>query len=184
MARTVDARNMTIYRLGDLEPRFASAEHYVAPTAAVIGSVVLGHQASVWFGAVVRGDNALITIGDRSNIQDGCVLHVDPDQPLAIGANVTVGHKAMLHGCEIAEGSLIGINAVILNGARVGPGSIIGAGSLVAEGKQIPPGVLALGSPARIVRELTAEQRRKLLALAEVYIEKSERYRAGLVSIG
>lgn len=175
---------MTVYRLGNLEPRFVSDDYYVAPTAAVIGSVVLGHQASVWFSAVVRGDNALITIGDRSNIQDGCVLHVDPGQPLVIGPNVTVGHKAMLHGCEICEGSLIGINAVLLNGARVGPSSIVGAGSLVPEGKQIPPGVLALGSPARIVRELTAEQRRNLLALAEVYIEKSARYRAGLVSSG
>src|SRR5205085_1475859 len=138
--------------LKDRQPRFPAAQWYVAPTAAVIGSVVLGRQSSVWFNVVIRGDNELITVGERTNIQDGSVLHADPGKPLLLGANVTIGHKVMLHGCEVCDASLIGMNAVLLNGAKVGAGSILGAGSLVPEGREIPAGVLALGTPARVVR--------------------------------
>lgn len=171
---------MPIYTLGDRRPVFESAEYYVAPTAALIGSVTLGHQASVWFNVVVRSDREIIRIGERSNIQDGSVLHSDPERPLVIGSNVSVGHKAMLHGCSIADGSLIGMNAIILNGAKIGPASIIGAGALVAEDKEIPGGVLVLGAPGKVVRELRQEEKDWLLRIADGYVQRADRYRREL----
>jgi carbonic anhydrase/acetyltransferase-like protein (isoleucine patch superfamily) len=171
---------MPIYTLKGREPRFDSADCFIAPTASVVGSVRFGAHSSVWFNVVVRADDELITIGERSNVQDGSVLHADPGRPLVLERNVTIGHKVMLHGCRVAEGSLIGMNAVLLNGARVGSGTIIGAGALVAEDKEIPSGVLAIGSPARVVRELTAEEREGLLKVAEIYVRRSARYRAEL----
>ncbi len=171
---------MPIYSLGERRPVFRSAEHYVAPTAALIGSVTLGHQASVWFNVTVRGDREIIAIGEHSNIQDGSVLHSDPGRPLLIGNNVSVGHKAMLHGCSIADGSLIGMNAIILNGARIGPASIIGAGALVAEDKEIPGGVLVLGAPGKVVRELRQEEKDSLLRIADGYVKRAEIYRREL----
>jgi carbonic anhydrase/acetyltransferase-like protein (isoleucine patch superfamily) len=155
-------------------------DHYIAPNATVIGSVVLEQDASVWFGAVVRGDNDLITVGARSNIQDGAVLHTDPGIRLTIGPDCTIGHMAMLHGCSIGEGSLIGIKAVVLNHARIGKQCIIGANALVTEGKDIPDRSLVVGSPGRVVRQLTDEEVRFVLGNAAHYVEKLRRYRSAL----
>ncbi len=157
-------------------------DYWVADSASVMGRVILGHQASVWFGAVLRGDNDLITVGDYSNVQDLSVLHTDEGCPLTIGEYCTIGHKVMLHGCTIGNGSLIGINAVILNNAVIGENCLIGAGALITEGKQIPPGSLVMGSPGKVVRELTPEQIAGLRRSAEGYAANSQRFRAGLIA--
>lgn len=155
-------------------------EHFIAPSASVIGSVVLAHNASIWFNAVVRADHDTITIGEGSQIQDGCVLHADPGVPIVIERDVSVGHMAMLHGCTIGEGSLIGIRSVILNHARIGKHCLIGAGSLVPERKIIPDGVLALGAPARVIRALSPEEIATLRQNALDYQELARRYRSDL----
>jgi len=155
-------------------------EYYIAENATVIGKVILEPDASVWFGSVVRGDNEWIIIGEGSNIQDGCVLHVDPGYPMHIGRNVSVGHQAMLHGCTIGDGSLIGIKAVVLNGAVIGRNCLIGANSLVPEGKQIPDNSLVLGSPGKVVRQISPEQLAYMQHAAENYRNRIRRYRAGL----
>ncbi len=165
-----------IYTLGDRRPQLAD-DVYVAPTASVIGSVVLEAGASVWFGAVLRGDCDLITVGAGSNVQDASVLHTDPGMPLTIGRGVTVGHKVMLHGCTIGDGSLVGIGAIVLNGARIGRECLIGAGALVTENSEFPDGSLILGAPARIKRELSAEERAMLAHGAEHYIGNARRFR-------
>jgi carbonic anhydrase/acetyltransferase-like protein (isoleucine patch superfamily) len=168
---------MNVYDLGDKKPQLPPAgEYWIAPNAIVVGEVILKKNASVWFGAVVRGDNDPITIGENTNVQDGSVLHSDPGAPLTIGDNVTVGHMAMLHSCEVGEGSLIGIGAIVLSHARIGKSCIVGAGSLVPEGKEYPDGVLILGSPARVVRELTPGQIAGLKASAEHYVQNWQRY--------
>lgn len=161
-----------------------TGDYYIAENACVIGSVTLGHEASVWFGSVIRADNDTITIGDGCNIQDHCVLHVDPQFPMRLGRDVSVGHMAMLHGCTIGEGTLIGMKSVILNGAVIGRNALIGAGTLIPEGKQIPDGVLVLGSPGRVVRPLTASELHRVSTTAEHYKEKLRRYRAGLRADG
>jgi carbonic anhydrase/acetyltransferase-like protein (isoleucine patch superfamily) len=138
---------------------------------------VIHDKASLWFNAVARGDNALITIGERTNIQDGAVLHADPGIPLTIGRNVSVGHKAMLHGCTIGDGSLVGIDALVMNHVVVGSGSLIGAGSLIPEGKVIPDGVLVIGSPGKVVRDLKPEEKEGLLRIAESYVQRSKIFR-------
>ena len=168
-----------IYSLGErrLETR---GDYYIADNATVIGSVVLGHNASIWFNAVVRADNDVITIGENSNIQDGSVLHTDHGMPLLIGRNVTVGHKVMLHGCTIGDGSLIGINAVILNGAIIGRGCVIGANALIPEGKVIPDGSLVMGSPGKVVKEVSEAQRAILEMSALHYVENLKRYKKEL----
>lgn len=168
-----------IYSLGErrLETR---GDYYIADNATVIGSVVLGHNASIWFNAVVRADNDVITIGENSNIQDGSVLHTDHGMPLLIGRNVTVGHKVMLHGCTIGDGSLIGINAVILNGAIIGRGCVIGANALIPEGKVIPDGSLVMGSPGKVVKEVSDAQRAILEMSALHYVENFKRYKKEL----
>jgi carbonic anhydrase/acetyltransferase-like protein (isoleucine patch superfamily) len=153
-------------------------DYFIAHNAVVIGSVVLEPNASIWFNCVVRADNDTITIGENSQLQDGCVLHVDAGFPITIGRNVSVGHMAMLHGCTIGDGTLIGIKSVILNGARIGRNCLIGANSLVAEGKEIPDGSLVVGSPGRVVRALSPEEIAKIHAAAEHYVEKFRRYRA------
>ena len=172
---------MSIYSLAERKVSFAGAEWYVADTAAVIGSVALGNESSVWFHVVIRGDSEIITIGARTNIQDGAVLHADPGSPLTLGSNVSVGHKAMLHGCTVGDGSLIGINSVVLNGASIGKGTIVAAGALIPEGKTIPDGVLVLGSPGQVVRELAQEEKDFLLAVAESYVQRSRYFREHLV---
>lgn len=158
----------------------AHGEYWVAESAIVIGSVVLGNDASVWYNAVLRGDNEPIVIGEGSNVQDGAVLHTDPGCPLTLGRFVTVGHKVMLHGCEIGDHSLVGINAVILNRARIGRNCIIGANALVTEGKQIPDNSLVLGAPGKVVRELTEPDLAGVRAGAEHYVANARRFRAGL----
>lgn len=170
---------MAIYTLGDRRPVLGH-EAWVAPNATVIGDVRLGDQASIWWNAVARGDNDTIAIGAGSNIQDGSVLHADAGVPLTIGANVTVGHLVMLHGCTIGEQSLIGIKSVILNRAVIGRHCIIGANSLIPEGKVIPERSLVMGSPGKVVRQLTDEEVARLLLAAQGYVDNARRYRADL----
>ena len=174
---------MPIYRIRDRKPQFAAHAAYIAPSAAVIGSVEFGRDASVWFHTVIRGDSERIVIGERTNVQDGCVLHADPGDPIVLGANVTVGHQVMLHGCRVGDGCMIGMSSVLLNGSKVGAGSILGAGSLLAEGKEIPEGVLALGAPARVVRKLRPEEQRSVIEIAERYVERARQYRSELVPV-
>ncbi|MBP7330452.1 MAG: gamma carbonic anhydrase family protein [Alicycliphilus sp.] len=170
---------MAIYELDGVAPQVA-ASGWVADSAQVIGDVVLGEGASVWFGTVVRGDTARIAIGAGTNVQDASVLHADVGVPLVIGSNVTVGHQVMLHGCTIGDESLIGIGAVVLNGARIGKNCLVGAGSLVTEGKEFPDGSMILGSPARVVRQLSPEQIEGLRQSARHYMDNARRFKAGL----
>lgn len=155
-------------------------DYYIAPNSAVIGSVILGHDASIWFNCVLRADNDTITIGEGSQIQDGCVLHADPGAPILLERNVSVGHMAMLHGCTVGEGSLIGMKSTILNWARIGRNCLIGAGTLIPEHKVIPDGMLVLGSPGKVVRELRPEEIDRIHATARHYQERARRYKAGL----
>ena len=164
------------YALGPHELETADAEHWIAPNAVLVGKVRLETDASVWFGAVLRGDNELITVGRGSNVQDGCVLHTDPGYPLVIGPEVTIGHMAMLHGCTIGEGSLIGIGAVILNGARIGRNCLIGAKALIAENKEIPDNSLVMGMPGKIKGEVRPEQAERMRWGTARYIEKWRRF--------
>ena len=156
---------------------------WIAPGAHVMGKVVVEEGASIWFCATLRGDNEEIRVGRGSNVQENCVLHTDWGHPLVIGENVTIGHKAMLHGCTIGDGSLIGMGATILNGARIGKGCLIGAGALVTEGKVIPDGSLVMGAPGKVVRELDAEAQARLLKSAAGYQANMRRFRAGLVAL-
>ncbi len=166
-----------IYTLGDKTPQTPSAgEYWIAPGATVIGDVILKRNASVWFAAVLRGDNDPIVIGENTNIQDGSVLHSDPGAPLIIGRDVTVGHMAMLHSCEIGDNSLIGIGAVILSRARIGRNCLIGARTLIPEGKEIPDNSLVVGAPGKVVRQLTDDQVAFLTASAEHYVQNWKRY--------
>ena len=168
-----------IYDLDDLCPQI-KGRCYIAPSADVIGDVILEEDSSVWFGAVVRGDVERITIGACANVQDNSVLHCDPGAPLILEEYVTIGHHVMLHGCHIGHHSLIGIGSTILNHARIGANSIVGANSLVTEHKTFPDGVLILGSPAKVVRELTEEELAKLPGAATRYIDRAELYRQKL----
>ena len=168
-----------IYQLGERRVR-AEGEHFVAESATVIGNVLLQANASVWFNAVIRGDNELVTIGENSNVQDGSVLHTDPGSPLLIGSHVTIGHKAMLHGCTVGDNSLIGINAVVLNGVKIGRNYLIGANALVTEGKEIPDNSMVLGSPGRVVRELTPQEIEGLRESALHYVENARRFKRDL----
>ena len=171
-----------IYALDDLIPELAEGV-WVAPDANVIGRVRLGAGASVWFGAVLRGDNEWITVGAGSNIQEASVLHTDMGYPLSIGRDCTIGHNVILHGCTIGDESLIGMGAVVLNGARIGRNCLIGAGALVTEGKEIPDGSLVMGSPGRVVRELDAEAIGKLKGSALGYQANARRFASGLRAI-
>lgn len=173
---------MTLYALDGAVPELAE-DAWVAPDANVIGKVKLAAGASVWFGSTLRGDNELISVGEASNLQENVVCHTDMGFPLTIGANVTVGHKAMLHGCTVGEGSLIGMGATVLNGAVIGKGCLIGAGALVTEGKVIPDGSLVMGAPGKVVRELDAAAKQRLVASALHYRENAARFRAGLREI-
>ncbi len=172
-----------LYALGDDQPQLEGA-NFVAPDASLIGRIRLKRGASVWFQAVLRGDNEWITIGENSNVQDASVLHTDIGAPLDLGANVTVGHKVTLHGCQIASNALIGIGSIILNHAKIGENTIIGANTLVAEGKEIPPGVLALGAPARVQRDLTKDELELITMSAKVYAENAIRFKRDLETVG
>lgn len=171
-----------IYQLDNHKPNIDPSS-FIADNATVIGQATIKQNASVWFNVVIRADNDQITIGEGSNIQDGSVLHIDPGFPLTIGREVTVGHKVMLHGCHIGDGSLIGINAVVLNGANIGKNCLVGANALVTENMQIPDGSLVLGSPAKIVKTLSAEQQEKVRKGANHYIQNAKRYKETLKGV-
>lgn len=164
------------YALGDKQVKLLGEGHFIAPNAAVIGDVTLHENSSVWFSCVLRGDADRIEVGAGSNIQDGTVMHADPGFPMVVGENVTVGHNAMLHGCTIGDGSLVGINAVVLNGAKVGKGCLIGANALVTEGMDIPDGSMVLGSPAKVVRHLDEEAQLVLRHNADHYVGNASRF--------
>lgn len=173
---------MAIYELDGVAPQISDSA-WVADSAQVMGQVALAEDVSVWFGVVIRGDTDSIQIGKRTNIQDLSVLHADVGMPLTIGDDVTVGHKVMLHGCTVGDGSLIGIGAIVLNGAKIGKGCLVGAGSLVTEGKEFPDGSMIMGTPAKVVRQLSPDQLQGLLSSAEHYVDNARRFRAGLHKI-
>ncbi|QJE01084.1 gamma carbonic anhydrase family protein [Massilia forsythiae] len=174
---------MAIYQLGEHAPEI-DASAYVADSATLIGKVTVEANASVWSGVTIRGDNERITIGADSNVQEGTVMHTDMGYPLVIGKGVTIGHQAMLHGCTVGDGALIGIQAVLLNGAVIGKGCLVGAGALVTEGKTFPDNTLILGSPAKAVRTLTQDDLLRLQANAAGYVERGRRFKAELKKIG
>lgn len=170
---------MAIYKLGDVTPDIDPTA-WVAPTAAVMGNVTLAEQSSVWFGAVLRGDNENILIGPRSNVQDNAVLHTDPGCPLVLGSGVIIGHQAMLHGCTIGDNTLIGIGATVLNNAKIGKNCLIGAHALITEGKVIPDNSMVVGAPGKIVKTLNDDQVAMLKMNAEIYVKNAERFAADL----
>ena len=173
---------MAVYELDIHTPQIDDSA-WVADNAQVMGEVEMAAHSSVWFSAVVRGDSAKITIGEGSNVQDGSVLHADTGMPLVIGKRVTVGHLVQLHGCTIGDESLIGIGAIVLNGAKIGKNCLVGASSLVTEGKEFPDGSMILGSPAKVVRQLTPEQIEGLRRSAQNYVKNKNRFKAGLKKI-
>ena len=172
-----------IYALDGHAPELRAGA-WAAPSADLIGKVLLEEAANVWFGAVLRGDNEVLVVGRGSNVQDNAVLHTDMGVSMVIGANCTIGHRAMLHGCEIGDGTLIGMGATILNGAKIGKGCLIGACALITEGKEIPDGALVMGSPGKVVRMLEPEEQARLLRSAEGYRRNALRYAKGLVALG
>lgn len=169
-----------IYRLGDRAPEFEGDGHFVADNATIIGSVRLRDRASVWYNAVLRGDNDWLVVGERSNIQDGSVLHTDPGIEVVIGSDVTIGHKVMLHGCSIGNNTLIGIGSTVLNNARIGNNCIVGAHALVTENKEFPDGSLIIGAPARVARPLSDEEIAQIGLSAEIYVKNAARFNAEL----
>ncbi len=176
---------MAVYNLGNVTPQLPNDDEYwIAPTAAVMGNVILKKNSSIWWGAVLRGDNDPIVVGEGSNIQDGSICHTDHGSPLTIGANVTVGHMVMLHGCEIGDGSLVGIGSIVLNGAKIGKNCLIGANCLITEGKEIPDNSLVMGAPGEVVRELSPEQAARVAMGSAHYVENWKRYRRELVQVG
>lgn len=175
---------MPIYSLDGVTPELNEASSWVAPDASLIGKVTLGAEVGIWFGAVLRGDNELITIGDRSNVQEHTVVHTDPGFPATVGQGCTIGHRAILHGCTIGDNSLVGMGAVVLNGAIIGKNCLVGAGALVTEGKIFPDGSLIIGSPARVVRQLDEVAIEGLRGSADRYVRNAHRFRAGLEETG
>jgi carbonic anhydrase/acetyltransferase-like protein (isoleucine patch superfamily) len=171
---------MPVYSLGERRVEFRGSEWFVAPDASVVGSVALEDQANIWFNVVIRGDNEQITIGPRVNVQDASVLHADPNTPLTLGPDVCIGHKVMLHGCTVGEASLIGMNAVLLNRSVIGRHCIVGAHTLIPEGKTFPDGVLILGSPGKVVREVTQEEKAWIVRIADGYVKRARRFKAEL----
>ena len=175
---------MTAYNLGGLAPTLPGEDEYwIAPNASVMGNVILKKNASVWFGAVLRGDNDPIIIGENSNVQDNSVLHTDTGSPLTIGANVTVGHMVMMHGCTVGDGALIGIGSIILNGAKIGKNCLVGANTMITEGKEFPDNCMILGSPGKVVRELSPEQAARMGFGALGYVRNWQRFKKELVAI-
>jgi carbonic anhydrase/acetyltransferase-like protein (isoleucine patch superfamily) len=174
---------MAIYQLSEHVPEIDPSA-YITDSATVIGRVKVEANANIWFGVTIRGDNELIIIGENSNLQEACVLHTDPGYVLAIGCNVSVGHQAMLHGCTIGDGSLVGIQAVILNGAKIGKNCLVGAGALVTEGKEFPDNSLIIGSPAKVARTLREEEIARLRSIADNYVKRAQLFKANLKRIG
>ena len=174
---------MAIYEIDGRKPVIPDS-CYIAEGAVIIGSVILGERVNIWFGAVLRGDNEPITIGDDSNIQELCVLHTDPGAPLTIGKGVTVGHQVMLHGCTVGDGSLVGIQSVVLNRSVIGKDCLVGAGAVVTEGKSFPDRSVIFGSPAKVVRELNEENALRLRGSAQNYVKRGQNYKANLKRVG
>ena len=174
---------MTVYSLDGIEPDRTAGFSWIAPTASVIGKVIIGLDVGIWFGAAIRGDNETITIGDRTNVQENCVMHTDPGFPVLIGKGCTIGHRAMIHGCTIGDNTLIGMGATILNGAVIGNNCLIGAGALVPEGKIIPDNSLVVGMPGKVVRELDADAIERLRISADVYVSNAKRFAKSLLEI-
>ena len=170
---------MTLLHFGDACPEVVPSA-FVAPGAFVVGEVTLGEESSVWYGAVLRGDTEPITVGDRTNVQDGCVLHADPGYPATIGDGCVIGHNAVVHGCEVGDGCLVGMGATIMNGAKIGEGSIVAAGALVPEGNAFPPRSLIVGAPAKLVREVTEAQTEDIARGARTYVERARLHRESL----
>ena len=168
------------YALGDKEVKTAGDDYYIAPGAHVIGDVTLGHNVSIWWNSVLRGDNDPMVIGDGSNVQDGCVLHADPGFPLTLGENVSLGHMVMLHGCTIGDGTLIGIGSIILNGAKIGKNCLVGAGSLITEGKEFPDNSMILGRPGKVVKEMSQDMMDMAMRPAKSYQNRSLVYKEKL----
>ena len=173
---------MPVFSLDGVAPTIHPSA-WVAPTAVVIGNVTIEEGASIWFNAVLRGDNEPMRIGARCNVQDGCVLHSDPGFPLTLEADVTLGHAAIVHGCRIGAGSLIGMGATVLNGVEIGEGALVGANALIPEGKTIPAGAMALGAPAKVVKDLSDSQQQRLKATAAHYVRNADRFRDGLAEV-
>jgi carbonic anhydrase/acetyltransferase-like protein (isoleucine patch superfamily) len=174
---------MPLFSIGERRIELRGEHHYIAYDATLVGSIVLENNVNVWFKVVIRADNDQVTIGEGTNIQDGSVLHVDPGYPMNLARRVTIGHKVMLHGCTIGEGTLVGINSVVMNGARIGRATLIGANTLITEGKEIPEGVLVLGSPGKVVRELSQQEKDYLLTVARGYVDRSRFYKSTLKEI-
>ncbi len=174
---------MAIYQLGEHAPEIDPSA-FITDSANIIGTVQIKANASIWFDVTIRGDNELISVGENSNVQEGCILHTDPGYPLTIGNNVTVGHQAMLHGCTIGEGSLVGIQAVILNGAKIGKNCLVGAGALVTEGKEFPDNSLIIGSPAKVVRSLNEEDIVRMRGNTSNYVKRGQLFKQDLKRIG
>jgi carbonic anhydrase/acetyltransferase-like protein (isoleucine patch superfamily) len=174
---------MALYQLGDQAPDIDPSA-YIADSANIIGKVKIEANASIWFDVTIRGDNELIKISENSNVQESCVLHTDPGYPLTVGKNVTIGHQAMLHGCTIGEGALIGIQAVILNGAKIGKNCLVGAGALVTEGKEFPDNSLIVGAPAKAIRTLTDEDITRIKKNTDNYVKRGQFYKTNLKRIG
>jgi len=175
---------MSVYNLGNVTPQLPNDDEYwIAPTAAVMGNVILKKNASIWWGSTVRGDNDPIVIGEGSNVQDGSVLHTDTGWPLTIGANVTIGHMVMLHGCTIGDNSLVGIGSIVLNGAKIGRNCLIGANCLITEGKEIPDNSLVMGAPGKVIREISDQQAAVMAAGTRHYVENWKRYRRELTEV-
>ncbi|WEJ35307.1 gamma carbonic anhydrase family protein [Devosia sp. SD17-2] len=174
---------MPIYALDGIAPEIDPKAGFIAPTAVLVGDIVVGPEAGVWFGVVMRGDNERITIGARSNVQENCVLHTDMGFPLTIGENCTIGHSAILHGCTIGDNSLIGMGATVLNGAKIGKNCLIGANALVTEGKEIPDNSLVVGAPGKIIRTLGPDSAERLAVSAEGYVRNARRFAAGMVEV-
>lgn len=175
---------MPVYSLGDIAPELPpQGQYWIAPNAQVMGRVILKRDASIWWGAILRGDNDPITVGERSNVQDGSVLHTDEGTPLTIGADVTIGHMVMLHGCTIGDGSLIGIGSIVLNGARIGKNCLVGANTLITEGKEFPDNSMIVGSPGRVLKTLSPEHAARMSQGAAHYVANWKRYAAELKQI-
>lgn len=174
---------MTLYALDGIAPQIDPDVGWIAPTAVLIGDIVVGADVGIWFGTVARGDIERISIGARTNVQENCVLHTDTDYPLVIGTGCTIGHSAIVHGCTIGDNTLIGMGATVLNGASIGKNCLIGAGALITENKVIPDNSMVLGAPGKVVREIDAEGVEKLRASAERYVRNARRFAAGLVEV-
>ncbi len=174
---------MPIYALDDISPKLPEEFHWIAPTAVLVGRIIVSEGVGIWFGSVLRGDNEPISIGENTNIQENCVMHTDPGCPLTIGDGCTIGHKAMLHGCKIGDNSLIGMGATVLNGAVIGDNCLVGAGALIPEGKIIPDNSLVVGMPGKVIRQLDDNAVQGLKASAQHYVANAKRFAAGLKEV-